>query len=73
MCKGPGPHRHKTMNFSQERFVNIGQTLYTGWLNQSSGLGTLDPQDRRVMLKTLAEMAFEAAEEFAKVFDGQEG
>lgn len=60
------------MNFSKERFVDIGQTLYTQWLSQTTNMGSVTDEERREIFKLLAETAFMAAEEFAKVFDGQE-
>lgn len=70
--KGLEPHIHKTMNFSSERFVDIGQTLYTQWSSQATNMGSVTDEECREAFKILAELAFMAAEEFAKVFDGQE-
>jgi hypothetical protein len=58
--------------FSQKRFVDLGQTLYTEWLKTASGLETITEEERRELFKFAAETAFEAAEEFAKVFRNQE-
>jgi hypothetical protein len=59
-------------DFSQKRFVDLGQTLYTEWLKTASGLQTITEEERRELFKFAAETAFEAAEEFAKVFRNQE-
>ena len=59
-------------DFSQKRFVDLGQTLYTEWLKDATGLNTVPEQERREVLKMAAQFAFEAAEEFAKVFRNQE-
>ena len=59
-------------NFSQKRFVDLGQTLYTEWLKTCSNMQSATEQERRVIFKFGAELAFEAAEEFAKVFHHQE-
>jgi hypothetical protein len=58
--------------FSQKRFVDLGQTLYTEWLKTASGLQTITEEERRELFKFAAETAFEAAEEFSKVFRNQE-
>jgi hypothetical protein len=58
--------------FSQKRFVDLGQTLYTEWLKTASGLQTITEEERRELFKFVAETAFEAAEEFSKVFRNQE-
>jgi hypothetical protein len=58
--------------FSQKRFVDLGQTLYTEWLKTVSGIGTITEEERREIFKITAQYAFEAAEEFAKVFRNQE-
>ena len=59
-------------DFSQERFVDIGQTLYTEWLKTCSNMQSTTEQERREIFKFVAEVAFEASEEFAKVFRNQE-
>jgi len=59
-------------DFSQKRFVDLGQTLYTEWLKSATGLNNITEQERRNLFKTGAQFAFEAAEEFAKVFRNQE-
>jgi hypothetical protein len=58
--------------FSQKRFVDLGQTLYTEWLKTASGLQTITEEERRELFKFVAETAFEAAAEFAEVFRNQE-
>ena len=60
------------MTFSQKRFVDIGQTLYLEWMKTVSGLNTASEQERREVFKMASQFAFEAAEEFTKVFDNQE-
>jgi hypothetical protein len=59
-------------DFSQKRFVDLGQTLYTEWLKTASGLQTITEEERRELFKFVAETAFEEAEEFSKVFRNQE-
>ena len=58
--------------FSQKRFVDLGQTLYTEWLKSAQGLNTITEEERREVFKISAQIAFEAAEEFAEVFRHQE-
>jgi hypothetical protein len=58
-------------DFSQERFVDLGQTLYTEWLKTCSNMQSATEQERREIFKFCAELSFEAAEEFAKVFRHQ--
>jgi hypothetical protein len=58
--------------FSQKRFVDLGQTLYTEWLKSAQGLNTITEEERREVFKMSAQIAFEAAEEFAEVFRHQE-
>jgi hypothetical protein len=60
------------IDFSQKRFVDLGQTLYTEWLKTCSNMQSATEQERREVFKFGAELAFEAAEEFAKVFHNQE-
>jgi hypothetical protein len=60
------------MNFSQNRFVDIGQALYIEWLKSAPILTAPTEEERRDAFKTIAEYSFEAAAEFAKVFDHQE-
>jgi hypothetical protein len=55
-------------DFSQKRFVDLGQTLYTEWLKTCSNMQSATEQERREIFKFGAELSFEAAEEFAKVF-----
>ena len=59
-------------DFSQERFVDLGQTLYVEWLETLNSAQNSTEEERRELFKFGAEMAFEAAEEFAKVFRNQE-
>lgn len=59
-------------DFSQKRFVDLGQTLYTEWLKTCSNMQSATEQERREIFKFCAELSFEAAEEFAKVFNHQE-
>ena len=59
-------------DFSQKRFVDLGQTLYTEWLKTCSNMQSATEQERREIFKFCAELSFEAAEEFAKVFHHQE-
>ena len=59
-------------DFSQKRFVDLGQTLYVEWLKTCSNMQSATEQERRELFKFAAEMSFEAAEEFAKVFRQQE-
>jgi hypothetical protein len=60
--------------FSQNRFVDLGQTLYIKWLSSVSmtNATSTTEEERRSVLKFVAETAFKAAEEFAKVFRYQE-
>jgi hypothetical protein len=60
------------MKFSQERFVDIGQTLFTSWLKKISAPENITEGEIRTAMNKAANMAFIAAEEFALVFDGQE-
>jgi hypothetical protein len=55
-------------DFSQKRFVDLGQTLYTEWLKTCSNMQSATEQERREIFKFCAELSFEAAEEFAKIF-----
>jgi len=59
-------------DFSQKRFVDLGQTLYVEWLETLNSAQNSTEEERRELFKFGAEMAFEAAEEFAKVFRNQE-
>ena len=59
-------------DFSQKRFVDLGQTLYVEWLKTCSNMESATEQERREIFKFCAELSFEAAEEFAKVFRHQE-
>lgn len=60
------------MNFSNQRFVDIGQTLFIEWVKTAQGLNTVTEHERREIFSMAAQYSFEAAEEFAKVFDNQE-
>jgi hypothetical protein len=60
------------MNFSNQRFVDLGQTLFIEWSKNAQGLSTVTEQERREIFFMAAQYAFEAAEEFAKVFRDQE-
>ena len=60
------------MNFSDQRFIDIGQSIFIEWLKPVTGLQTVTEEERREVFKLAAQFAFEAAEEFAKVFDNQE-
>jgi hypothetical protein len=69
------PPTEKPMTeFSQKRFVDLGQTLYTEWLSSVSmaNATSTTEEERRLVFKFIAEASFEAAEEFAKVFRYQE-
>lgn len=59
-------------DFSQKRFVNLGQTLYVEWIKTATNLSIATEEERRIVFKMGAQYAFEAAEEFAKVFCYQE-
>jgi hypothetical protein len=60
--------------FSQNRFVDLGQTIYIEWLSSVSmtNATSTTEEERRLVFKFVAEAAFEAAEEFARVFAYQE-
>lgn len=60
------------MSFSEKRFVDIGQTIYTTWLREISSPENVSEDKIRESFSIAAKLAFIAAEEFAKVFDGQE-
>ena len=59
-------------DFSQKRFVDLGQTLYTEWLKTAHSFQNSTEKERREVFKMVAQYAFEATEEFAKVFHNQE-
>lgn len=63
------------IEFSQNRFVDLGQTLYIEWLSSASmtNATSTTEEERRLVFKFVAEASFEAAEEFAKVFRYQGG
>ena len=58
--------------FSQKRFVDLGQTLYIEWIKTATNLSLSNEEERRMVFKMGAQYAFEAAEEFAEVFRHQE-
>ena len=58
--------------FSQKRFVDLGQTLYIEWIKTATNLSLSNEEERRMVFKMGAQYAFEAAEEFAEVFRNQE-
>jgi hypothetical protein len=59
--------------FSDERFVDIGQTLFISWIRDlPTGIENSTQQENCEQFKMIAQMAFDAAEEFAKVFKGKE-
>lgn len=60
------------MKFSEKRFVDIGQKLYIRWLRKIAFSADINEEQFRVLFGKAAKIAFIAAEEFAKVFDGQE-
>lgn len=59
-------------DFSQKRFVDIGQTLFVEWMRNKNNFPNTTEKERRMVFNFFAEAAFEAAEEFAKVFRHQE-
>lgn len=61
-----------TTNFNQKRFVDLGQAIYVEWVKGVTGLATVSEEERREVFNEAAGYAFEAAEEFAKVFEHQE-
>lgn len=61
------------MTISKEQFVSIGQSIYSTWLEDACELDRMTEGDRRRLFSFAAKVALEATEEFAKVFDGQEG
>lgn len=59
--------------FSDKRFVDIGQTLYTSWIKDlTPGVENTTEEQQMKEFSFLAQLAFTAAGEFAKVFEGQE-
>ena len=58
--------------FSQKRFVDLGQTFYVEWIKNVNNLSSVPEEERREVFKMIAQYAFEAAEEFAEVFRHQE-
>ena len=66
-------------DFSQKRFVDLGQTFFQGLVKGYHNVihnPVGDPygkaEDHRLVYEVFAEMSFVAAEEFAKVFRHQE-
>ncbi len=67
-------------DFSQTRFVDLGQTIYQDLVkgyhntlhNPNTDEGYGEVQDHTLPYQWFAEMSFAAAEEFAKVFRNQE-
>lgn len=57
---------------NSSRKTDLGQTLYTEWLKTVNGFQNSTEKERREVFKMVAQYAFEAAEEFAKVFRNQE-
>ena len=51
--------------FSQKRFVDLGQTFYVEWIKNVNNLSSVTEEERREVFKMIAQYAFEAAEEFA--------
>lgn len=60
------------MDFSNQRFIDIGQSIFIEWLKPVTGLKNGTEEERREVFKLAAQFAFEAAEEFAEVFRDQE-
>ena len=59
--------------FSEKRFVDIGQTLFTSWIKDfPPGAENSTQEENCKQFKILAQIAFDAAGEFAKVFKNQE-
>jgi hypothetical protein len=65
-------HKEQMTEFSQKRFVDLGQSIYIEWLKNMENASSVTGEKRREVFKLGAEVAFEAAEEFAKVFRQQE-
>lgn len=61
------------MSISKEQFVSVGQSIYTLWMGDAFELNCQTEEQRREFFSLAAKFALEATEEFAKVFDGQEG
>ena len=59
-------------DFSQKRFVDLGQTLYVEWMRDTNNFLNTTEEGRRLVFNLYAKAAFEAAEEFSKVFRHQE-
>lgn len=58
--------------FSDKRFVDIAQTLYTSWLRTVTTTNDPTEEDYRNLYAKVANMSLMAAEEFKKVFAGKE-
>lgn len=59
--------------FSEKRFVDIGQTLFVGWIRDlPTGIENNTQKENCEQFNMIAKMAFDAAGEFAKVFENQE-
>lgn len=58
--------------FSDKRFVDIAQTLYTSWLRTVTATNHPTEEDYRNLYAKVANMSLMAAEEFEKVFVGKE-
>jgi len=62
-------------DFSQKRFVDLGQTIFQDLVKEYHNLlqdSYGEVQDHTLPYQWFAEMSFAAAEEFAKVFRHQE-
>ena len=59
--------------FSDKRFVDIGQILFTNWIKDfPPGADNESPDENMKDFRSIAEIAFIAAGAFAQVFAGQE-
>ena len=59
--------------FSEKRFVDIGQTLFPSWIRDwPTGAENSTQEENCKEFNIIAKMAFDAAREFAKVFENQE-
>jgi hypothetical protein len=58
--------------FSQKRFVDLGQELYTNWMKTVGGLQNSTEKERRELFQLCAQYSLEAAEEFSNVFYNQD-
>jgi len=58
--------------FSEKRFVDIGQTLFTSWIRDlPTGIENNTQKENCEQFNMIAQMAFDAAVEFSKVFENQ--